>query len=286
MAVHFAINVGATVGPLCGDWSRARSGWATIFLWATAGTFLAAFTLALAWRLLSEPEDRSLIGTLEPASRHTERERWNAIKLLCWVAAVLYLTAQQAGSSLAVFAETHTQQRVVIWGRAWPLGPGPFASLHSVLVLAMLPPLLSLMAWLRRRGAEPSTAAKMIWGILFTSAAFALLTAAALHGGDSGRVSPAWLAGSYALLSLGELLLAPLGMSLLTQLAPPQKISQAVGLWFVSTALGNVLAGVLGLGWGRWPSHLYFGLLATLTLATAGILLSRWRWLEIGEHST
>lgn len=269
--VHFAVNVGAMVGPLCGEWSRTRSGWAGIFVWAAAGTFVAAFILAMAWRLYDEPSSQIHLGATESLPRHAQRKQWYAVQMLCGVAIVLYLTAQQAGSSLALFAEFHTERSVAILGRTLPLGPGPFASLHSLLVLALLPPLLIAMAWLRRRAAEPSTRARMILGFLSTAAAFALLTAAGLHGGDTGRVSPVWLAGCYALLSLGELLLAPLGISLVIQFAPSQKISQAVGLWFTATALGNVLAGAYGLLWGRWPNHCYFGLVALL--ATAAISL-------------
>lgn len=120
----------------------------------------------------------------------------------------------------------------------------------------------------------------MIWGYVATAAAFAVLTAAGIHGADTGRVSPTWLAGCYLFLSVGELLLGPLGMSLLTQIAPPGKISQVVGLWFAATAVGNVLTGALGMTWGRWPHHHYFALLALLSLGAAVVLLAQLRRLE------
>ena len=103
---------------------------------------------------------------------------------------------------------------------------------------------------------------------------------AGLRGGDLGRVSGAWLVGCYLLLSLAEVLLAPLGVSLLTQLAPKHKAAQAVGLWFVGSAIGNGLAGALGLCWDRWPHHRYFAVLAAVSLAAAVPLLSRRRHLD------
>lgn len=114
----------------------------------------------------------------------------------------------------------------------------------------------------------------MIWGYAATAAAFALLAAAGLCGGDTDRVSPAWLVGCYLLLSVAEVLLAPLGIALLTQLAPVKKITQVVGLWFAATATGNILTGGLGLFWGRWPHHRYFALLALLALGAVGLLLT------------
>jgi len=101
------------------------------------------------------------------------------------------------------------------------------------------------------RKRTPSAITLMIWGYVATAGAFALMALAGLRGGDLGRVSGAWLVGCYVLLSLAEVLLAPLGVSLLTQLAPKHKAAQAVGLWFAGSAIGNGLAGALGLCWDR-----------------------------------
>lgn len=100
------------------------------------------------------------------------------------------------------------------------------------------------------------------------------------RAGRRGLVSPAWLAGCYLLLSMAEVLLGPLGLSLLTQIAPPQKTSQAVGLWFAATGVGNVLTGLAGLIWECWPHHLYFMLLALLSIGAAALLWMRLSQLE------
>ena len=147
-----------------------------------------------------------------------------------------------------------------------------------LMVLATLPALLALN--FRRQGRQSSTTGKMIWGYVATSAAFIAMAAAGLDGGDAGRVSGGWLVGCYLLLSLAEVLLAPLGVSLLTRLAPTDKAGQAVGLWFAGCAIGNGLAGALGLTWDRWPHHRYFALLALLALGAAAVLLPRRRHLD------
>lgn len=113
-----------------------------------------------------------------------------------------------------------------------------------------MPPLLAVIAALRRRNCEPSALAKMSWGYFFTAAAFVLMMTACLHGGDMGLVSPACLTGCCVLLSVAELLLAPMSLSLITQLAPPGNSARMVGPWLAATALGNALTAVIGLRWG------------------------------------
>lgn len=272
LLLHLAINVGAMVSPFCEEWSRSRSDWPGVFLWATGGMFLGTILLAVASLIVAPLAEPSSAVAVTAASAGSERTRWQAVRLICSVAIVFWLTAQQAGSSLVIFAERNTVQQLSAWRWSITIGPGHFASLHSLLVLALLPLLLWGTAWLRRRGLEPSTSAKMTWGYVATAAAFIVTGAACLRGGDAGRVGAVWLTGCYILLSVAELLLSPLGLSLLTRLSPPRRTSQSVGLWFASTAVGNLLAGALGFLWSRWPHHRYFVLLALLALGAAGVL--------------
>ena len=201
--------------------------------------------------------------------------RRRAVWLLCALAVIFWLTALQSGGSLALFAETYTVRSIVVLERSIAIGPTQFASLHGLLVLALLPLFVAGTTWLRRRHAEPSAPAKMAWGYGATAAAFILLGAACLHGGDHARVGTSWLLGCYVLLSIAELLLGPFGLSLVTQIAPPSRTGQAVGLWFAMAALGNIAAGGLGLLWGRWPNHRYFAMLALASLGSAVVLLMR-----------
>ncbi len=91
---------------------------------------------------------------------------------LCGLSVVFWLTAQQSGSSLVVFAESNTERIIVAFGRAVQIGPGHFGALHGLQVLMLLPLLMAGMAWLHRRRTEPSTLAKMAWGYVVTAAAF------------------------------------------------------------------------------------------------------------------
>jgi POT family proton-dependent oligopeptide transporter len=269
---YLAANVGFALGALFGEWAHVAFGWGALFCGAAMASLLSAgLFLGTSLTQPIEPLESTATGA-QPASEEG-KGNMAAVLLLCSVAVVFWLTAQQPATSLAVFAAMNTRQQTVLFSRTMQLGPGHFAALHGSMVIAMLPVLLRLHG--RRQTHHVSTGNLLIWGYVATAAGFALMTTASLHGGDTGRVSSAWLIGCYVLLSIAEILLAPLGMSLVTRLAPRDKAARAVGLWFASSAVGNGLAALLALGWERWPHHRYFAVLALVSLAAAAALYRR-----------
>jgi POT family proton-dependent oligopeptide transporter len=279
LLLHFIFNAGATVAPTVAEWARARWGWVAIFQVATLG-MLVSTVCAAAAAIVLRPVHRARGTEAALPARQRERERVRACWLVCGVGVVFWLAAVQASTSLTLFAEQHTELGLVVLGRSLTVAPGHFMSLHSLLVLVLTPPLGWLLSTLRRRGEEVTTPAKMGWGFAVTGASFALMAWAGLHGGDTSRVGLSWLSGCYVLLTVGELLLAPMGLALVTRLAPPQKTSRMVAIWFAATAAGNGLAGVAGYVWTCWPHHRYFVLLALLCLAAAAVLRLRLGSLE------
>jgi len=277
---YLAINIAGIVGPLCAERAWAGAHWPRLFIVATLVMLLGALLLASLAKNLPQ------IEATRPNTQHVDRnaahvrDRWRAVWLLSSLAVVFWLTALQPGGSLALFAESNTARTITLIGHSLHVGPTDFASLHGLLVIVLLPAWGFFAAWLRRHDAEPSTPLKMVWGYVFNGAAFALLAAASLRNGDAARVSPAWLFGCYVLLSIAELFLGPLTMSLVTRLAPTGRSGQAIGLWFAAGAIGNLAAGLLGLLWSRWPHHRFFAVLAAVSLGAAVVLLTRVSRLE------
>jgi POT family proton-dependent oligopeptide transporter len=280
LRLHVIFNGGTVLAPAVAEWARARGGWATVFQVAAVAMLASLLVCVLAGSMLrTAPCVAREPGPAEDDAL-TQRARIRACWLIAGVGVVFWLTAAQPTTSLTLFAVQNTERTVRIAGRALTVAPGHFMSLHALLVLLLTGPLSLLLARGGPSGAALSTPAKIIWGFVMTSAAFALMALASLRGGDASRVGLGWLGGCYVLLTLGELLLAPMGLALVTRLAPRERSARLVAVWFAAVAVGNGLAGALGPVWTRWPHHRYFALLAALALLAAAVLLVRLGRLE------
>jgi POT family proton-dependent oligopeptide transporter len=139
-------------------------------------------------------------------------------------------------------------------------------------VLILTFPLVWFWGWLDRKGKEPSTPAKMGIGMFLVAAAYMIMYQAAQSGGDTGRVSPWWLITAYAVITLGELMLSPMGLSLVSKVAPVRLRGVMMGGWFAATAAGNYLVGTIGVKWTVW-THSKFFLVVAIMSAAVGLLL-------------
>jgi POT family proton-dependent oligopeptide transporter len=98
------------------------------------------------------------------------------------------------------------------------------------------------------------------------------MVVASLAGGNSGRVSALWITGSYFVVTVAELCLSPMGLSMVTKLSPRRMTAMMMGVWFLATAIGNKLSGEIGIFWKKWPHHWFFGMLVASSLLAAGLL--------------
>src|SRR5262249_18726516 len=131
---------------------------------------------------------------------------------------------------------------------------------------------------------EPSTPAKMALGMALAACSFGILyfaaqTGEATPGGETTGtegykylVSPFWLISAYAVMTLGELCLSPMGLSLVSKVAPVRLRGLMMGCWFVATAIGNKLTAI-GVYWDQWLHSEFFALLGGMALAMAFVLL-------------
>lgn len=150
-----------------------------------------------------------------------------------------------------------------------------FQSINPGFIILFTPLVVGFFAWLRRRGKEPSTPAKLAWGLMITalSTLFMLGAVAVSHGGLE-KVSPWWLVGTYGVITIGELCLSPMGLALVSKMAPARVTALMMGGWFLATAIGNKLAGVLAGFWETVPLMGIFGInLGAALLAALAIAL-------------
>src|SRR6185369_16632683 len=101
---------------------------------------------------------------------------------------------------------------------------------------------------------------------------YIVMIAAATVVPSPGRGSISWLVGATFIFTIGELYLSPIGLSLVTKVAPPRYVSMLMGMWFLSSFLGNYLSGWLGTFYSVLSGNLFFAMLASLAVAT-GIVM-------------
>ena len=155
-------------------------------------------------------------------------------------------------------------------------------SINPAWVIFLTPLVVALFTALRRRGKEPSTPTKIALG-LFISALSVLFMVAAVAMSNNGmsKASVIWLVMGYGVITIGELFLSPMGLSLVSKLSPTRITSLMMGGWFVSTSIGNKLSGVLATLWDTYENKAnYFWLNFALLLFASALMLLLLRWLN------
>lgn len=155
-------------------------------------------------------------------------------------------------------------------------------SINPGWVIVFTPLILAFFSWLRRRNREPSTATKITWG-LFISALSALVMVGAVYAGNNGteKAGTWWLIASYGVITIGELFLSPMGLSIVSKLSPSRITALMMGGWFLSTSIGNKLSGVLATMWDSYQHKAnYFWLNFMLLFAAAAVCFAMLRWLN------
>jgi len=196
-----------------------------------------------------------------------EQKKIAAIFWFALLAVIFWSGFEQAGSSLNLFAENYTDRTIgsFSYPASW------LQSVNAFFIVCLAPVFGWLWVWLANRNANPSTAVKFALGLLGLAAGFFVIAWGAANATPDSPVSASWLIVMYFLHTVGELALSPVGLSAVTKLAPPNRISQMMGLWFVATSLGNVVAGLVA---GRLealePSPLFFAV--TTIIGSAGFV--------------
>jgi POT family proton-dependent oligopeptide transporter len=155
-------------------------------------------------------------------------------------------------------------------------------SINPGWVILLTPLIIAFFSWLRRKNREPSTATKIAFG-LFISGLSALVMVGAVYASNNGteKASVLWLIASYGVITIGELCLSPMGLSIVSKLSPVRITSLMMGGWFLSTSIGNKLSGVLATMWDGYDHKAnFFWLNFILLMAAAGVCFAMLKWLN------
>jgi POT family proton-dependent oligopeptide transporter len=173
-----------------------------------------------------------------------EKKRVAVLFVLFMAAAVYWAGNEQQGSSLQIFADRYTD--LTFFG--WEIPSSWFQNLNPAFILIFSPILAMLWIFLANRKVNYSVPAKLATSLLLLGLAYVVMIFAAKLAVTGERTSPLYLTFTYMFFTLGELFLSPVGLSSFTKLAPKRYASQLMGLWFLGSSLGNLIAGLFAGG--------------------------------------
>ncbi len=303
---YMGINIGAFLAPLVAG-GLGDTGNPADFRW---GFLAAAIGMAVGTMVFQLFKNKHIVDAdgyalgLPPAERPQGRdksldeplnkqdwERVSVIFILSFFVVFFWAAFEQAGASLTVFADRQTDRDVM----GWTMPASWFQSVNAVAIVIFAPVFAWLWSQLGKRGLDPSTPVKMSFGFVFLAIGY-LIIAFGVKGVDpTTKVSMMWLIGLYLMHTFGELCLSPIGLSAVSKLSPPRFASLMMGVWYLSSAGANKMAGVLSsfypeegkdapvlLGYEITDLHSFFLIFVVMAAVAGGILfllakpISKW----------
>jgi POT family proton-dependent oligopeptide transporter len=162
---------------------------------------------------------------------------------MLFVFVVLFWAAfEQAGGLMNIYANDKTDRMV----GAFEVPAGWFQSLNPLFIVLLAPIFSAMWSRLGTVGKNPATPRKMVLGLVLTGIGFLAMVAAALESAGGGKASMTWLVIAYFFHTTGELCISPVGLSMVTKLAPLRLASLMMGVWFLINFVANWLAGIIG----------------------------------------
>jgi proton-dependent oligopeptide transporter, POT family len=268
---YMGINLGGLLGPVVATWISSRFGSYNLSFAAAAIGMLLSIGIFEWGRALLAPEHAgglSLVngdaGVATDSSRAEDTQRIVTLAALFVISMFFWLGYWQNGLAFTLFAQRSTAASLELGAQRLWLRPESYQAINPAFILLLTPLLVAGFTRARRAGREPSSAWKILAGLSVSGLALLVMVAAGLAGGDGDRpvMSPLWLITLYLLMTTGEILISPMGLSLVSKVAPQRMRGLMMGLWFAGTALGGWLAGALGGYYSDMPHHRYFLLIA------------------------
>jgi POT family proton-dependent oligopeptide transporter len=222
-----------------------------------------------------------------------ETKRIMVIFILAFFVIFFWGAFEQAGASLTLFADRQTDRTVL----GWEMPAEYFQSVNPLAVITLAPLFSILWGMLYKRKLEPSSPTKMAYGLALVAIGYLVIAIAVKGLGMGEKVSMWWLVALYVIHTMGELCLSPIGLSMVSKLAPLRLSSLLMGTWFLANAAANKFAGTLSalippsdataettypsfLGFQITNLYEFFTLFIVMTGAAAGILFFLSRTLQ------
>jgi len=265
---YMGINLGAFIcNFICGSLAAAY-GWRYGFIAAGIGMCIGMLVQIVGKNTLApDTRQRKDDDKADEAKGSLTKNEWKrvyALIILCALNIVFWAVYEQQGNTMQTWADEKT---------VWPSWASStwFQSVNPAFIFILAPLFDRLWQWQNKRGKEPSSVAKMAIGCFIVGASFIVMVVGAKTiGGGKGHVF--WPIFCTLLLTVGELYLSPIGLSLVTKVSPARIVSLMMGMWFLSSFFGNILSGYIGQLYTTMSGEMFFLLLMALGVA-AGIAI-------------
>jgi len=274
---YMGINLGAFLGPIIAGRLAEGVDWHVGFACAGIGMTFGLIQYVLGRqrlqpaidRIAEQKRARTAVDVTQGHTGALTTEDWRrigAVVVLFVFASLFWGAYEQAGSTLTLFADryVHLELLGIKLYASW------FVSVQAAFVILLSP--FFAWLWIRLGARQPSSPAKFALALLFVGIAFVLLMPAGAMAQSGVKVSALWLIAAYFIQELGELCLSPVGLSLVTKVAPVKLVSFVMGIFFLSNFFGNLIAGWSARFISTVPLVTLFGVTAAVTLG-AGVVL-------------
>jgi POT family proton-dependent oligopeptide transporter len=270
---YVGINLGAFLAPLvCGTLGETV-GWHYGFAAAGVGMLIGLGIYLYASPALPPDElTKAKASHREKRPLTGDEQRGVMALLILFVPTTFFwATYEQQGNTIALWADDFTDRSInlLLWQGEIPTTW--FQAFNPFMIFAFTPLVVALWARQARRGTEPSTVTKMALGCFGVTLANIIMALAAWKAG-SGQASWLWLLAYFVVITLGELYLSPIGLSLVSKLAPAGILSMMMGLWLASSFTGNFIAGWLGSFWTGMDKASFFLMIAAVAAAAGAAI--------------
>ena len=272
---YVGINVGAFLAPLvCGTLGE-QVGWHYGFAAAGVGMLIGLSIYLYAMPLLP-PDELQMAKAAHSQKRPLDRNEWRAviaILVLFVPTALFWATYEQSGNTIVLWADANTDRTIGLFGFTAQIPTTWFLAFNPFMIFAFTPFVVALWSRQAARGTEPSTITKMALGCFGVAISYLIMAAAGWQAGG-GKASWLWVFGYFVVITVGELYLSPVGLSLVTKIAPARIVSMMMGVWLATSFIGGFLAGWLGSFWSRMEKPEFFLMVAGIAaLAGAAIFI-------------
>jgi POT family proton-dependent oligopeptide transporter len=187
-----------------------------------------------------------------------------ALVMLCMLNVAFWAVYEQQGNTMQTWADTQTNWPIIL---GFQIPPNWFQSFNPFMIFVLAPVLEMVWRWQSKNGTEPSSVAKMAIGSTVLGLSFVVMAAGAYVVGD-GKGSVFWPFFCTLVLTIGELYLSPIGLSLVTKASPARIVSMMMGMWLGSSFFGNYLSGYIGTFCDDMSKTAFFLMLCAIGVGT------------------